>query len=115
LYLFLWYIFVVVHRIVVMDAGQVSEYGSPAELLSNPRSQFAQLVAAERQQQQQQQHIGAQGNSSDAEDDPTPGASANERNVSDIDSSIKNNGTSQAVSGVPPVTSLSGMMPAKVL
>jgi ABC-type multidrug transport system fused ATPase/permease subunit len=35
-------------RIVVMDAGRVAEYGSPAQLLGNPRSLFSELVAAEQ-------------------------------------------------------------------
>ena len=36
-----------------MDAGQVGEYGSPKELLRNPKSLFAQLVAAEQQQERE--------------------------------------------------------------
>ena len=36
-------------KIMVMEAGQVSEYGSPKELLRNPKSLFSQLVAAEQQ------------------------------------------------------------------
>jgi ABC-type multidrug transport system fused ATPase/permease subunit len=35
-------------RIVMMDAGRVAECGSPAELLGNPQSLFAELVAAEQ-------------------------------------------------------------------
>ena len=34
-----------------MDAGQVGEYGSPRELLKNPKSLFSQLIAAEQQQE----------------------------------------------------------------
>ena len=34
-----------------MDAGQVGEYGSPKELLKNPKSLFSQLIAAEKLQE----------------------------------------------------------------
>ena len=34
-----------------MDAGQVGEYGSPKELLKDPKSLFSQLIAAEQQQE----------------------------------------------------------------
>jgi ABC-type proline/glycine betaine transport system ATPase subunit len=40
-------------RIMVMDAGQVGEYGSPRELLKNPKSLFSQLVAAEQLQERE--------------------------------------------------------------
>ena len=46
-------------RILVMDAGRVAEYDSPAALLRRPDSLFAQLVAAEKADQakeMQQQH-----------------------------------------------------------
>jgi len=50
-------------KILVMDAGVVGEYASPAELLSDPNSLFSELVAAEQrqrveeeQQQRQKQH-----------------------------------------------------------
>ena len=38
---------------MVMDAGQVGEYGSPKELLRNPKSLFSQLIAAEQQQERE--------------------------------------------------------------
>jgi ABC-type proline/glycine betaine transport system ATPase subunit len=38
---------------MVMDAGQVGEYGSPKELLKNPKSLFSQLVAAEQLQERE--------------------------------------------------------------
>ena len=34
-----------------MDAGQVGEYGSPKELLKDPKSLFSQLIAAEQAQE----------------------------------------------------------------
>ena len=43
-------------KIMVMSQGQVSEYGAPRELLKNPKSLFAQLVAAEQQQHSQDAH-----------------------------------------------------------
>jgi ABC-type proline/glycine betaine transport system ATPase subunit len=36
---------------MVMDAGQVGEYGSPRDLLRDPKSLFSQLIAAEKQQE----------------------------------------------------------------
>lgn len=36
-----------------MDAGQVGEYGSPKDLLKNPKSLFSQLIAAEQQQEKE--------------------------------------------------------------
>lgn len=38
---------------MVMDAGQVGEYGSPKDLLKNPKSLFSQLIAAEQQQEKE--------------------------------------------------------------
>jgi hypothetical protein len=38
---------------MVMDAGQVGEYGSPNDLLKNSRSLFSQLLAAEQQQEKE--------------------------------------------------------------
>jgi ABC-type proline/glycine betaine transport system ATPase subunit len=93
-----------------MDAGQVSEYGSPEELLTNPKSQFSQLVAAEQQQQQQQHQQHHSGSSVSVSDSNVkPDAALGGPNSS-------SSGTSSVdyPAGAKPVTTVSGKKPAAV-
>lgn len=101
---------------MVMDAGQVGEYGSPRELLKNPKSLFSQLIAAEQLQEREggfsrkeaskgtnEEDLGhSEINATTAED--SIGDSGSEENSSDDDASLRNSNLSGLLESSDPAT-----------
>ena len=101
---------------MVMDAGQVGEYGSPRELLKNPKSLFSQLIAAE-QLQEREGGFGRKEASKNASEEDFGHSEINgttaensigdpdlEENSSDDDASLRNSNLSGLLESSDPAT-----------